>query len=152
MNSKFQKQIKHTYCTLRAKKKLIGYINVRGNNMDVFEEAKEIMRKAGCEKAFAVYDLKLNDIAVVKNCDKNGESLEIEKDINELVPSIEQKFVFDPNHPIECPLNSSMNKYLEFTLNNRKIKPCNLSEEEFEKIENEVKPLLEKYNWSIKKE
>jgi len=35
--------------------------------MDVLEEAKEIMKKAGCEKAFAVYGLELNDIAEVKD-------------------------------------------------------------------------------------
>jgi len=119
--------------------------------MNVLDEAKEIMKKAGCGKAFAVYGLELNDIAEVKNCDENGESLEIEKNINDLLPTIEQKFVFDPNHPIECPLNSSMDKYLEFSLKNRNIKPCNLNPEESKKIEDEMKPLLEKYNWTIKK-
>ena len=64
--------------------------------MDVLDEAKEIMKKAGCKKAFAVYGLELNDIAEVKNCDENGESLELEKDISELVPTIEQKLVFNP--------------------------------------------------------
>jgi len=119
--------------------------------MNVLDEAKELMKKAGCKKAFAVYGLKLNDIAEVKNCDENGESLEIEKDISELVPTIEQKFVFDLDQPIECPLNSSMDKYLEFSLNTKNIKPCNISPEESKKIEEEMKPLLEKYNWSIKK-
>lgn len=119
--------------------------------MNVLEEAKEIMKKAGCEKAFAVYGLELNDIAEVKNCDENGESLELEKDISELVPTIEQKLVFDPEKPIECPINSSMNKYLEFSLKNRNITPCNVSVEECEKIEEKINPLLEKYCWSIKK-
>ena len=119
--------------------------------MNVLEEAKEIMKKAGCEKAFAVYGLELNDIAEVKNCDENGESLELEKDISELVPTIEQKLVFDPEKPIECPINSSMNKYLEFSLKNRNITPCNVSDEECEKIEEKINPLLEKYCWSIKK-
>jgi len=59
--------------------------------------------------------------------------------------------VFDPEKPIECPLNASMNKYLEFSLKNRNINPCNLSAEECERIEEEMKPLLEKYNWTIKK-
>ncbi len=27
----------------------------RSDNMDVLEEAKELMKKAGCEKAFAVW-------------------------------------------------------------------------------------------------
>ena len=119
--------------------------------MKVLEEAKEIMKKAGCEKAFAVYEMELNDIAEVRNCDENGESLELEKNLSELLPTIEQKLVFNPNKPIECPLNASMNKYLEFSLKNRNITPCNLSIEECEKIEVETKPLLEKYNWTIKK-
>lgn len=120
--------------------------------MDVLEEAKEIMKIAGCEKAFAVYGLKLNGIAGVKDCDENGELIELEKDISKLVPTIEQKLVFDPEKPIECPLNGSMDKYLEFLLKNRNIIPFNLSGEEFERIEGEVRPLLEKYNWTIKKD
>ena len=119
--------------------------------MDVLEEAKELMKKAGCEKAFAVYRLELNDIAEVRRCDENGESLELGKDISELVPTIEQKLVFDPEKPIECPLNSSMNKYLEFSLKSRSITPCNLSAEECDKIVEEMRPLLEKYNWTIKR-
>lgn len=118
--------------------------------MNSLEEAKEIMKKVGCEKAFAVYELKLNDIAVVKECNENGESLEIKKNINELVPTIEQKLVFDPEKPIECPLNESMNKYLEFSLKNRSITPCNLSKDEYTRIKEEMKPLLKKYNWTIK--
>ena len=120
--------------------------------MDVLEEAKEIMKKAGCEKAFAVYGMELNDIAEVRECNENGESLELEKDISQLVPTIEQKLVFNPEKPIECPLNESMNKYLEFSLKNRNITPCNLSEKEYERIEEETRPLLEKYNWTIKKQ
>ena len=119
--------------------------------MNVLDEAKEIMKKAGCKKAFAVYGLDLNDIAEVKDCDENGESLELEKDINELVPTIEQKLVFNPEKPIECPINSSMNNYLEFSLKNRSITPFNLNAEECKKIEEEMKPLLEKYNWTIQK-
>ncbi len=125
--------------------------NLRGFNMNVLEEAKEIMKKAGCKKAFAVYGMELNEIAEVRNCDENGESLELEKDINDLVPTIEKKLVFDPEKPIECPLDSSMNKYLEFSLKNRNITPCNLEKAECERIENEMKPLLEKYSWTIKK-
>ena len=118
--------------------------------MDVLEEAKEIMKKAGCERAFAVYELKINDIAVVRDCNENGESLEIEKKISELEPTIEQKLLFDPDKPIECPLNDSMNKYLEFSLKNRSITPCNLNSNECKKIEEEMNPLLKKYNWTIK--
>jgi hypothetical protein len=119
--------------------------------MNVLDEAKEIMKKAGCKKAFAVYGLELNNIAEVKNCDENGESLELEKDISELVPTIKQKLVFESEKPIECPLNSSMNNYLEFSLKNRSITLCNLSSEECKRIEEETKPLLEKYSWTIKK-
>lgn len=119
--------------------------------MNVLDEAKEIMEKAGCKKAFAVYGMEINEIAEVRNCDKNGESLELEKDIQELVPTIEKKLVFDPDKPIECPLDSSMNKYLEFSLKNKNITPCNLNRIECERIENEMKPLLQKYNWTIKK-
>jgi len=118
--------------------------------MNVLEEAKEIMKKAGCEKAFAVYELKLNDIAEVKDCDKNGETLEIEKSISELSPTIEKKLVFDPEKPIECPINNSMDKYLEFSLKNKCITPCNLNTKEFKKIEEEMNPLLKKYNWTIR--
>jgi len=31
----------------------------RSDKMNVLEESKEIMKKAGCEKAFAVYGLEL---------------------------------------------------------------------------------------------
>ena len=120
--------------------------------MNVLEEAKEIMKKAGCEKAFAVYEMELNDIAEVRDCDENGESIELEKNISELQPTIEQKLVFDPEKPIECPLNTSMNKYLEFSLKNRNITPCNLSGEEREEIEEKTRLLLEKYNWTITKQ
>ena len=125
--------------------------NLRGFNMNVLEEAKDIMKKAGCKKAFAVYGMGLNEIAEVRSCYENGEYLELEKDINDLVPTIEKKLVFDPEKPIECPLNSSMNKYLEFSLKNRNITTCNLDKDECERIENEMKPLLEKYSWTIKK-
>ena len=119
--------------------------------MDVLNEAKEIMKKAGCGKAFAVYGLELNGITAVKDCDENGGSLELEKNINELVPTIEQKLVFDLKKPIECPLNGSMDKYLEFSLKNRIIAPCNLSGEECKRIEDSINPLLERFKWSIKK-
>jgi hypothetical protein len=44
-----------------------------------------------------------------------------------------------------------MNNYFEFSLKNRSITPCNLSSEECKIIEEETRPLLEKYNWTIKK-
>ena len=53
--------------------------------MDELEEAKEIMKKAGCEKAYAIYDLELNDLAEVRDCNENGGSLEISKKFNELL-------------------------------------------------------------------
>lgn len=120
--------------------------------MDVLEEAKEIMKIAGCEKAFAVYGSELDSIAEVRHSSEEGESIELERDINDLVPTIERRLVFDLEKPIECPINSSMNKYLEFSLKNRNIIPFNLSGEEFERIEGEVRPLLEKYNWTIKRQ
>ena len=117
--------------------------------MDVLEEAKEIMKKAGCEKAFAIYDLEINDIAEVRDCNENGESLEIQKDISELFPIIEKKLVFNPDKPIECPLNDSMDQYLEFSLKNRSITQCNLNSELSKKIEEDINPLLKKYNWKM---
>jgi hypothetical protein len=65
---------------------------------------------------------------------------------------MERKLVLDQEKPIECPLNSSMNKYLEFSLKKRNIIPCNLSNEDCKKIEGKISPLLDKYNWTIKKE
>jgi len=121
----------------------------RGDNMKILEEAIELIRMAGCEKAFAVYQLKLNNIATVKDCNKNGESLEIEKNVSELVSTIDCKLELDPRKPIECPLNSSMNKYLEIHLQNRSINLCNLSEEEYFTIKNKIRPLLDKYNWNM---
>jgi hypothetical protein len=118
--------------------------------MDVLDEAKEIMKKAGCEKAFAVYDLEINDIAEVRDCNENGESLEIQKNISELCPTIERKLVFNPEKPIECPLNDSMDQYLEFSLKNRSITQYNLDANLSKKIEEDINPLLKKYNWSIK--
>ena len=119
--------------------------------MSVLDEAKELMTKAGCEKAYAVYKMELNGLAEVRSCNENGESIEIEKNISKLVPIIEQKLEFDPAKPIECPLNSSMDKYLEFILKNRNIIPCNLNDEEFRNIEEKLSLLLKKYDWTIQK-
>jgi hypothetical protein len=123
----------------------------KGDIMDVLEEAKELMKKAGCEKAFAVYGLELCNIAEVRNCNRTEESIELEKKIDQLVPSIKRELVIDQEEPIECPLDSSMSKYLEFSLKSRSITPYNISHDECVRIEQEMKPLLEKYNWSIKK-
>ena len=120
--------------------------------MDTLEEAKEIMEKIGCEKVFAVYGLELENIAEVRVCNEKGEAIELEKDIQKLDPIIERKLVLDQEKPIECPLNSSMSKYLEFSLKNRNITPCNIDSFECERIEKIINPLLEKYNWTIKKE
>ncbi|UCH72093.1 MAG: hypothetical protein JSW62_00660 [Thermoplasmatales archaeon] len=118
--------------------------------MDILDEAKEIMEKAGCEKAFAVYELELCDIAEVKNCSKNAESIEIEKKINNLTSTIKRELVLNIEEPIECPLDSSLSKYLEFSLKNKSIAPYNINNEEYKKIEEKINPLLKKYNWSIK--
>ncbi len=117
--------------------------------MDILEEARELIREAGCEKAFAVYRLNLNNIATVKDCNEKGETLEIEKNVRDLVSTIDCKLEIDPQKPIECPLNSLMNKYLEIHLQKRTINFCNLSKEEYLKIKTKLNPLLDKYKWSI---
>jgi nitrogen fixation NifU-like protein len=96
------------------------------------------MKKAGCGKAFAVYKLELCDIAEVRSCNEKEEEIELEKDITDLVPTIERKLVVDKDQPIECPLNSSMNKYLEFSLKKKSITPYNIEDEECNKIEEET--------------
>ena len=119
--------------------------------MDILEEAKEIMEKIGCNKVFAVYSLELDNIAEVKSCNEKGENIELEGDISKLEPIIEKKLFLDQEKPIQCPLNSSMSKYLEFSLKNKNIIPYNVGDMEYEKIEEMIKPLLNKYQWSIKK-
>ena len=119
--------------------------------MDTLEEAKEIMQAAGCIKAFPVYDLRLMDIAEIKGCHKNGESIELEKEIGKLVPNFSQEMVINTEKPIACPIDESLNKYLEFNLENRLITPCNLNANEHVQIETKINSLLEKYSWSIKK-
>ncbi len=119
--------------------------------MDILEEAKKLMIEAGCEKAYAVYKMDLCGLAEVRSCNENGESIEIEKSINELVPTIQQKLEFDPEKPIECPLNSSMDKYLEFILKTKTIIPCNLKDNEFQNLKEKLNSLLTQYNWTIQK-
>jgi len=119
--------------------------------MEILEEAKEIMQAAGCIKAFPVYDLKLTDISKVKNCHKNGESIELEKDINKLVPTFSQEIVINLEEPIACPIDKSLSRYLEFSLKNRNISFCNLNSNEYKQVESKINSLLEKYNWIIKK-
>jgi len=119
--------------------------------MNTLEEAKEIMKKIGCEKAFAVYGLELENIAEVRGCNEKGEAIELEKDIQNLTPIIERKLVLDSEKPIQCPINSSMSKYLEFSIKNRKITSYNIDIYEACRIEEIINPLLEKYNWTINK-
>ena len=119
--------------------------------MNTLEEAKEIMHAAGCIKAFPVYDLRLTNIAEVKSCHKNGESIELEKDISKIVPTFSQEMVINTENPIACPIDESLNKYLEFQLKNKLINPCNLNNIEYEQVENKINSLLKKYNWIIKK-
>lgn len=114
----------------------------------ILEEAKEIMTLAGCKKAFVVYELELEGIAEVRECNNKEESVELERKVENLLPTIEAKWKINYNEPIECPLDPSMNKYLEFRIN-KTIKPCNIQAEEYEQIENRIKPLLEKYKWKI---
>ena len=119
--------------------------------MDTLEEAKEIMKAAGCIKAFPVYDLSLTNIAEIKGCHENGESIELEKDITKLVPVFSQEMVINEEKPIACPIDQSLSKYLEFYLKNKIIATCNLDVSEYNKVESKINPLLEKYNWVIKK-
>ena len=119
--------------------------------MDELEEAKQIMQAAGCIKAFPVYDINLTDIVEVKGCHQNGESLELEKDINQLVSGFSQKILINMEKPIACPIDKSFNKYLEFSIKKRLIKSCNLNIYEFEQIERKIDPLLKKYSWIIKR-
>jgi hypothetical protein len=119
--------------------------------MNTLDEAKEIMQAAGCIKAFPVYDIQLADIAEIKNCHENGESIELEKDVSKLVSNFTQELKINKEKPITCPIYHSLNKYLEFSLNNKQITTCNLNVYEFKLIEIKIHPLLEKYNWIIKK-
>ena len=107
------------------------------------------MHSAGCIKAFPIYDLNLTDIAEIKNCHENGESIELEKEISKLVPTLIQEIKINKDKPITCPINTSLNKYLEFSLNNKSINFCNLDNSETKMIENKINFLLEKYNWII---
>jgi len=119
--------------------------------MDTLEEAKEIMEAAGCIKAFPIYDLKLTNIAEVKSCHENGESIELEKDISKLVPAFSQEMILNTERSIACPIDQSLSKYLEFTLKNKLITPCNLNAKKTKKIESKIGPLIAKYNWVINK-
>jgi len=119
--------------------------------MNELDEAKEIMQAAGCIKAFPVYDLRLADIAEIKGCHENGESIELEKEISKLIPTFSQEMIINTEKPIACPIDESLNKYLEFYLKNKFIAPFNLNNLEYEQIENKINSLLKKYNWVIKK-
>jgi hypothetical protein len=120
-------------------------------NMDTLDEAKEIMQAAGCIKAFPIYDISLTDITEIKSCHENGESIELEKDISKLVPTFSQEMRINAEKPIACPIDTSLSKYLEFSLKNKQITPCNINTSEFERIKINIHPLLEKYNWIITK-
>ena len=117
--------------------------------MENLEEAKEIMQAAGCIHSFPVYDLFLHGIAEIKQCHDNGESIELSKDIQSLVPSFSQKLVINAEQPITCPLDSSYCKYLEFSLQNRQINAYNLNNNELEEIKEKIISLLTKYNWDL---
>jgi hypothetical protein len=119
--------------------------------MDTLEEAKEIMEKIGCNKVFAVYNLELENIDEVRSCNEKDEAIEVEMDISRFVSNIEQKLILDQEKTIKCPLNSLMSKYLEFSLKNKSISPFNVGDMECKKLEEMIKPLLYKYQWTIKK-
>ncbi len=119
--------------------------------MDVLEEAKEIIEKAGCKNAYAVYKLNIDEIAEIRECNKKCEFIELKRNPHDLDPGIVKELEIDKEKPIECPLGSSSSKYLEISLINRSIVPYDINNIELERIEQEIKPLLEKYHWSIKK-
>lgn len=120
--------------------------------MTILEEAKEIMGKLGCEKVFAIYKLKLNEITIadIKSRNNKCEAVEIERDLNNLASSIVNEFVLDEEKPIECPLNNSMSKYLEFNLKNKEIIPFNIHDGEVNRIEKIINPVITKYKWTMK--
>lgn len=120
--------------------------------MHMLEEAKEIMQAAGCIKAFPVYNLQMIDIAELKNCNETGGSIELEKDIKNLVSTFSQELKINIKEPITCPINGSLSKYLQFYLEDKLIFPCNLNSNEYKQIEIKIDYLLEKYNWIIKNE
>jgi hypothetical protein len=70
--------------------------------MDVLEEAKEIMEKIGCEKAFAVYRIEIDKIAAVRSCNKKGEAIELERDVGKLVSTIEKKLVLTKKNQLNA--------------------------------------------------
>jgi len=119
--------------------------------MKNLEEAKEIMHAAGCVKAYSVYDFQLNDIAEVKNCDEEGGSIELERDITQLKQNFLKEMVLNTDKPIICPINPSLNKYLKFSINDKTISTSNLNPKEYFTIQNKINSLLKKYNWLIKK-
>jgi len=119
--------------------------------MDALEEAIEIMKKIGCRKVFAAYGLELENIAEVKDYNERGEIIELENDVSKMKPIIERKLVLDQEKPIQCPINLSMSKYLEFSLINKKINPYNIDNYEVGRIEKIINPLMKKYSWSINK-
>jgi hypothetical protein len=120
-----------------------------GEKMENLEEAKEIMQAAGCIHSFPIYDLDLHGIAEIKQCHDNGESIELSKDIQSLVPSFSQTMVINAEKPITCPLDSSYSKYLEFLLQNKQINAYNLNSNELEEIKIKIISLLTKYNWVL---
>ena len=75
----------------------------------------------------------------------------MKRTINHLDPAIVKVLEIDQEKPIECPLNSSMDKYLEFSLKNKSITPYSLDNTERERIKQAINPLLKKYHWSMKK-
>ena len=119
--------------------------------MDVIDEAKEIMYNIGCKKAFADYRLNQSNIAEVKECTEKNLLIEIERSILRLDPVLVSVLEIDYEKPIECPLNDSSDKYLEFLLKKRTIIPYNLNDEEYNEIKSKIKTLIKKYNWSFKK-
>ena len=117
--------------------------------MDVIDEAKEIMYNIGCKKAFANYRLNQSKIAKVKECTEKSLLIELERTILRLDPIVVSVLKIDKEKPIECPLDESSNKYLEFSLKIRTIIPFNLNEKEYNEINSKAKRYLKKYKWKF---
>jgi hypothetical protein len=124
--------------------------NYEGKYMEILDEAREIMDEAGCKNAYAIYKLKINEIIDVKEFNKNYGNIELKRTINQLNPAIVRILELDIEKEIECPLNSSPDKYLEFSLENRSIKTHNLRDNEIDDLKKRINYLLEEYQWELK--
>ena len=62
-----------------------------------------------------------------------------------------QQLYINKEKPISCPLNGMYDKYLEFFLDKKQVKACNLDSKEFLDLENKIVDYLKKYGWQLRK-